>query len=127
MEITTGTIALLFDYIELITGTRARLFDYMGSLVFSRVMVLSLWVYHMVHQHAIACMRHDRIVPESMVSSCYYVATYMQAYGGSVFPLRDKEEWAAVDAQPILPPLYEKSADRRIGRASCRERVCQYV
>ena len=49
MEITTGTIALLFDYIELInymeitTGTIALLSQ-------SFVMVLSLWVYHMVHQ-----------------------------------------------------------------------------
>jgi hypothetical protein len=63
--------------------------------------------------HAIACMRHDRIKPESMVSNCYSVATYMQAYGGQIFPLRDKDEWAPVDATPILPPLYEKCAGRR--------------
>ncbi|XP_051192230.2 uncharacterized protein [Lolium perenne] len=63
--------------------------------------------------HAIACMRHDRIKPESMVSSCYTLPTYMLAYGGQIFPLRDKDEWAPVDATPILPPLYEKSVGRR--------------
>jgi hypothetical protein len=63
--------------------------------------------------HAIACMRHYRIKPESMVSNCYSLATYMQAYGGHIFPLRDKDEWEHVDATPILPPLYEKSAGRR--------------
>ncbi|KAM0828925.1 hypothetical protein ACQ4PT_067213 [Festuca glaucescens] len=63
--------------------------------------------------HSIACMRHERIKPESMVSSCYSMATYMQAYGGQIFPLRDKDEWAPVDATPILPPLYEKCVGRR--------------
>jgi hypothetical protein len=63
--------------------------------------------------HAIACMRHERMKPESMVSSCYSMATYLQAYGGQIFPLRDKDEWAPVDASPILPPLYEKCAGRR--------------
>jgi hypothetical protein len=58
-------------------------------------------------------MRHERIKPESMVSNCYSVATYMQAYGGQIFPLRDKDEWAEVDANPILPPLYEKCVGRR--------------
>jgi hypothetical protein len=37
----------------------------------------------------------------------------MLAYGGQIFPLRDKDEWAPVDATPILPPLYEKSVGRR--------------
>uniref|UniRef100_A0ACD5XY09 Uncharacterized protein n=1 Tax=Avena sativa TaxID=4498 RepID=A0ACD5XY09_AVESA len=58
-------------------------------------------------------MRHERIMPERMVSSCYSMATYMQAYGGQIFPLRDKDEWEPVDATPILPPLYEKAAGRR--------------
>jgi hypothetical protein len=58
-------------------------------------------------------MRHERIKPKSMVSSCYSMATYLQAYGGQIFPLRDNDEWAPVDASPILPPLYEKCAGRR--------------
>ena len=63
--------------------------------------------------HAIACLWHERIKPKSMVSSCYSLATYMQAYGGHVFPLRDKDEWEPVEATPILPPHYEKYAGRR--------------
>ena len=35
--------------------------------------------------HAIACMKGDRIKPESMVSSCYKVTTYMRAYGEQIF------------------------------------------
>ncbi|KAM0822870.1 hypothetical protein ACQ4PT_071234 [Festuca glaucescens] len=35
--------------------------------------------------HSIACMRHERIKPESMVSSCYSMATYMQHTEGKYF------------------------------------------
>jgi hypothetical protein len=63
--------------------------------------------------HACACCRHERIKPESMLSSCYSVQTYLSAYGVQVYPTRDKDEWPHVDAVPILPPLYEKRAGRR--------------
>ena len=63
--------------------------------------------------HTIACLRSERIKPESMVSSCYTLKTYMEAYGEQIFPLRDKEAWEPVDACPILPPLYEKCVGGR--------------
>ena len=63
--------------------------------------------------HAIACLKSYRIKPESVVSNCYTLKTYMAAYGGQIFPLRDKDEWEPVEAEPILPPLYEKCAGRR--------------
>ena len=63
--------------------------------------------------HAIACLNAYRIKPESVVSNCYTLKTYMAAYGGQIFPLRDKDEWEPVEAEPILPPLYEKCAGRR--------------
>ena len=63
--------------------------------------------------HACACCRHERIKPETMVSSCYTMKTYFLAYGVQIYPTRDKDEWAAVSATPILPPLYERRAGRR--------------
>lgn len=63
--------------------------------------------------HAIACCISERIPPESTVSSCYSLETYMEAYAGQIFSLRDKDDWAHVDATPIIPPLYEKVAGRR--------------
>jgi hypothetical protein len=43
--------------------------------------------------HAIACFRHDEISPETMVHECYSIATYMQAYGYNIWPVRDKIHW----------------------------------
>ena len=63
--------------------------------------------------HACACCRHERIKPETMVSSCYTVETYCLAYGVQIYPTRDKDEWVVVSATPILPPLYERRAGRR--------------
>nr|XP_040245124.1 golgin subfamily A member 6-like protein 6 [Aegilops tauschii subsp. strangulata] len=34
-------------------------------------------------------------------------------YAEEIYPTRDKDEWAAVSATPILPPLYERRAGRR--------------
>ena len=63
--------------------------------------------------HAIACMKGDRLKPENMVSSCFSLSTYIQAYGQQIFPSVDKDEWEDVNAPPILPPLYEKYSGRR--------------
>jgi hypothetical protein len=43
--------------------------------------------------HAIGFFRHDEIRPDTMVHECYSIATYMQAYGYNIWPVRDKIHW----------------------------------
>ena len=62
--------------------------------------------------HACACLRHERIKPEQMVSKCYSLHTYMQAYGSQIRPVRDKSEWAKVNGPEVKPPFYEKIVGR---------------
>jgi hypothetical protein len=62
--------------------------------------------------HAISCLRHERISPESVLPNCYSLDAYNSAYANSIWPCKDKSEWEKVDAAQVLPPVYEK----RIGR-----------
>ena len=62
--------------------------------------------------HAVSCLRHERITPESVLPSCYSLDAYNNAYAYSIWPCRDKSEWEEIDAQQVLPPVYEK----RVGR-----------
>ena len=62
--------------------------------------------------HAISCLRHERIAPESVLPSCYSLDAYNNAYAYSIWPCRDKSEWEKIDAHQVLPPVYEK----RVGR-----------
>jgi hypothetical protein len=62
--------------------------------------------------HAISCLRHERIPPESVVSDCYSSSSYLVAYGQTIWPCKDKSEWEKVDAEEILPPVYEKKVGR---------------
>jgi hypothetical protein len=62
--------------------------------------------------HAISCLRHERISPESMVSNCYSTSSFLLAYGISIWPCKDKSTWEKVDAEEVLPPVYEKKVGR---------------
>jgi len=62
--------------------------------------------------HAIACLRHERIQPESVLPDCCVVATFKKAYAFSIWPCRDKSEWAHVNGPTISPPVYEKKVGR---------------
>jgi hypothetical protein len=62
--------------------------------------------------HAISCLRHERISPESMVSNCYSTSSFLLAYGNSIWPCKDKSTWEKVDAEEVLPPVYEKKVGR---------------
>ena len=62
--------------------------------------------------HAISCLRHERIRLEDMVSSCYSLEVYMQAYDKPVMPCRDKKEWTRTNGPDVLPPYYEKKVGR---------------
>jgi len=43
--------------------------------------------------HAIACCRHERIDPESLVHSCYRIEAFKLAYKPIIKPCRDRSEW----------------------------------
>jgi hypothetical protein len=62
--------------------------------------------------HAIACLRHERIQPESVLPECYSVETFKKAYGFSIWPCRDKSEWEHVNGPLVSPPVYEKKSGR---------------
>jgi hypothetical protein len=70
--------------------------------------------------HAISCIRHDDRDPLSYVDSCYSVDMYKKAYGGIVFPCKDKTEWEKMNGPLILPPAYQ----RHVGRPTrCRRKA----
>ena len=62
--------------------------------------------------HAIACCRHDRINPESLVHSCYTIDTYLKAYSFSLVPLRGRVFWEKMGGAVIHPPLFTKVMGR---------------
>ena len=43
--------------------------------------------------HAIACCREERIDAETMVHSCYSIATFKEAYAYNLAPLRGRVFW----------------------------------
>ncbi|KAG2632857.1 hypothetical protein PVAP13_2NG127609 [Panicum virgatum] len=40
------------------------------------------------------------------------VASFMMAYGNTIWPCKDKSAWVKVDASEVLPPVYEKKVGR---------------
>jgi hypothetical protein len=63
-------------------------------------------------QHAISCLRHERIPPESMVHDCYRLHAFNMAYVANIMPCRDKRTWEHVDGPIMRPPVYEKKVGR---------------
>jgi hypothetical protein len=61
--------------------------------------------------HAIACLRHERIPPESVLPTCYSVDTFKRAYASNIWPCKDKSQWESVEGTEVLPP-YEKKIGR---------------
>ena len=62
--------------------------------------------------HAISCLRHERISPESILSNCYSTDAFKRAYGFNIWPCSDKSTWEKVDGPEVLPPVYEKKVGR---------------
>jgi hypothetical protein len=62
--------------------------------------------------HAISCLRHERISPESVVNECYSTTRYLLAYGPKIWPCNDKSMWHKVDGLEVRPPVYEKKVGR---------------
>lgn len=62
--------------------------------------------------HAISCLRHERIKPEDEVSFCYTIQSFKQAYMFNIMPVRDKTHWEKMNGVPVNPPVYEKKVGR---------------
>ncbi|WVZ88228.1 hypothetical protein U9M48_034771 [Paspalum notatum var. saurae] len=63
-------------------------------------------------QHAISCLRHERIAPESVVHECYSLEAFNRAYESTILPCKDISTWEKVGGQKVLPPVYEKKVGR---------------
>lgn len=62
--------------------------------------------------HAISCLRHERINAESILPNCYTTDAFSKAYGFNIWPCNDKSKWENVNGPEIKPPVYEKKAGR---------------
>ncbi|CAO1944571.1 unnamed protein product [Urochloa humidicola] len=63
-------------------------------------------------QHAISCLRHERIQSESVVHECYSIQSFHRAYESNILPCKDMSTWEKVNGPLVLPPLYEKKVGR---------------
>lgn len=63
-------------------------------------------------QHAISCLRHERISSESVLPIYYSIEAFNNAYGYNIWPCQDISQWEEVHGPEVLPPKYEK----RVGR-----------
>ncbi|XP_044438029.1 uncharacterized protein [Triticum aestivum] len=62
--------------------------------------------------HAIACFRHERIEPKSMVHECYTVENYKDCNGWNLMPISDMKKWEKMHGIPVFPPIYTKVMGR---------------
>ena len=62
--------------------------------------------------HAIACCRAERINPENLVHSCYFIETYKKAYAYNMAPLRARCHWEKQNGVLVHPPLFTKVMGR---------------
>ncbi|WVZ96118.1 hypothetical protein U9M48_041794 [Paspalum notatum var. saurae] len=62
--------------------------------------------------HAISCLRHERIDQKSVLPHCYSIEAFSMAYGNNIWPCKDQGLWAHVGGSEVKPPKYEK----RVGR-----------
>jgi len=75
-------------------------------------------------QHAVSCLRHERIPVESVVHECYSLEAFSRAYDSKVIPCRDITLWENINGPTVLPPKYEK----RVGRPPrCRRKEPQEI
>ncbi|XP_040380846.1 uncharacterized protein LOC121054682 [Oryza brachyantha] len=62
--------------------------------------------------HAISCLRHERIPAESVLPECYSTEAFSRAYGFNIWPCSDQSQWENVNGPEIQPPMYEKKVGR---------------
>jgi hypothetical protein len=62
--------------------------------------------------HAISCLRSERIQPESVLTNCYSMEAYKNAYGFNIWPCEDKSKWEKVNGPEVKSLVYEKKVGR---------------
>ena len=58
--------------------------------------------------HAISCLRHERIPPETVIPTCYSVEAFATAYANNIWPCKDMTDWEKTTGPLGAPPVYEK-------------------
>jgi hypothetical protein len=71
-------------------------------------------------RHACACLRHERIKPESVVHKCYSLDAFRATYSQVVMPCSDPRVWKKMNGPPLKPPKF----DKQVGRPSKKRRKC---
>ncbi|KAM0842513.1 hypothetical protein ACQ4PT_058322 [Festuca glaucescens] len=69
-------------------------------------------------RHACACLRLERIKPESVVHKCYSIEAYKSAYGHVIMPCSDPKVWPKMYGPAMRPPKF----DKQVGRPSKKRR-----
>jgi hypothetical protein len=72
--------------------------------------------------HAISCLRHERVPPESVLPDCYTTNAFQRAYEFNIWPCTDKSNWEKINGAEIKPPVYEK----KVGRPKKSRRKAPY-
>ncbi|CAD6206977.1 unnamed protein product [Miscanthus lutarioriparius] len=62
--------------------------------------------------HAIACLKHERILEDSVLPHCYSIEAFQNAYNFQIFSCSDKTNWQNVGGTEVKPPKYEKKLGR---------------
>lgn len=62
--------------------------------------------------HAISCLRSERISAESVLPPCYSLEAFSRAYAFNIWPCNDMTKWAQVNGPEVKPPIYEKKVGR---------------
>jgi hypothetical protein len=64
------------------------------------------------YSHAISCLRHERILEDSVLPACYSIEAFQNAYSCNILPCSDKASWENVRGLEVQPPKYEKKVGR---------------
>ncbi|XP_066161061.1 uncharacterized protein [Oryza sativa Japonica Group] len=62
--------------------------------------------------HAISCLRSERISAESILPPCYSLEAFSRAYAFNIWPYNDMTKWVQVNGPEVKPPIYEKKVGR---------------
>ncbi|CAN6352866.1 unnamed protein product [Urochloa humidicola] len=62
--------------------------------------------------HAISCLRHERIQPEDVVADCYSLRSFSRAYEFNIMPTADQKSWERMNGPLVKPPMYDKKVGR---------------
>lgn len=67
-----------------------------------------------LYSHAISCLRHERINPESMVPYWYTLDAFKAVYAYNIMHVRDQSMWEKINGCNVDPLVYVKKVGRPI-------------